>query len=130
VLRALFVVLLARGTARFDVVWLAREPRASTGGGTAMRPSQDMKDTLQKDLELLGKARDELKLQMHLAKADAKSEWAKLEATWTRINEQLQLTRNGTEQPLKDLTSAAKTLLEELRGGYARVREQLKQPEN
>ena len=87
--------------------------------------SQDLKDTFQKELDLLSKARDELKLQLHLAKADAKSEWARLETTWQRVNEQLQLTRNGTEQPLKDISAAAKTLLEELRGGYARVREQL-----
>jgi hypothetical protein len=91
-----------------------------------MGTTQDFRETLQKDLELLGKARDELKLQLHLAKADAKSEWARLESTWQRINEQLQLTRNGTEQPIKDISMAAKTLIDELRNGYARVREQLK----
>ncbi len=92
--------------------------------------SQDFKDTVQKDLALLEKARDELKLQIHLAKADAKSEWAKLESTWQKVNEQGQQTRNGTEQPLKDITSAAKVLIDELRSGYARVREQLKEREN
>jgi len=92
--------------------------------------SQDLKETVQKELDLLGKARDELKLQLHLAKADAKSEWARLETTWQRVNEQLQLTRNGAEQPLKDISAAAKTLLEELRNGYARVREQLKEHPN
>jgi len=95
-----------------------------------MRPTQDLKDTLQKDLELLEKARDELKLQMHLAKADAKSEWAKLESTWQRVQEQVQQTRHGAEQPLKDISSAAKALFEELRSGYARMREQLKPHEN
>jgi hypothetical protein len=95
-----------------------------------MGTTQDLRDTLQKDLELLGKARDELKLQLHLAKADAKSEWAKLESTWQRVNEQVQLTRNGTEQPIKEISSAAKTLLDELRNGYARVREQLKERQN
>lgn len=96
-----------------------------------MRPTQqELKNTFQKDLELLAKARDELKLQVHLAKADAKSEWAKLESTWQKVNEQVQQTRNGTEQPIKDITSAAKVLIDELRAGYARVREQLKEREN
>jgi hypothetical protein len=95
-----------------------------------MRETQEVRDAFQKELALLEKARDELKLQIHLAKADAKSEWAKLETTWQRIQEQVQLTRNGTEQPMKDLGSAAKTLIDELRSGYARVREQLKERDN
>jgi hypothetical protein len=95
-----------------------------------MPDTNEIKESLQRELDLLAQARDEIKVQMHLAKAEAKTEWAKLENTWQRVQEQLQHTRSGTEQPLKDIGSAAKNLVDELKSGYARVREQLKERHN
>ncbi len=91
-----------------------------------MREAQETKAVLQNELASLETARDELKLQLHLAKADAKSEWEKLERTYQRVQEQLQMTRNGAEQPVKDMGSAFRELCVELRNGYARIRDQLK----
>jgi ElaB/YqjD/DUF883 family membrane-anchored ribosome-binding protein len=95
-----------------------------------MPDTQEIKDTLQRELDALSQARDELKLKLHLAKAEAKTEWNKLESTWQRVQEEFQHTKSGAEQPLRDMGKAAKTLLEELRNGYARVREQLKEHNN
>ena len=78
------------------------------------------------ELDMLAKVRDELTLQMHLARADVKSELTRLESTFQRVQEQVQLTRNGAEQPVRELSQAAKQLITELRNGYARVREQLR----
>ncbi len=91
-----------------------------------MRPVEETKNAIQNEWASLEKTRDELKLQLHLAKADAKSEWEKLERTFQRVQEQLQMTRNGAEQPVKDVSAALKELVSELRGGYARIREGLK----
>jgi hypothetical protein len=95
-----------------------------------MPEAHEIKESLQRELDLLTQARDELKVQMHLAKAEAKTEWAKLENTWQRVQEQIQQTRSGTEQPVKDLGSAVRNLMDELKRGYARVREQLKERHN
>ena len=39
--------------------------------------------------EDLRQARDELRVQMHLAKADARDEWEKLEPKWDEFQEKL-----------------------------------------
>jgi hypothetical protein len=91
-----------------------------------MPETQDFREGWQRELELLAKVRDELKLQAHLARAEVRDELDRLENTYQRVQEQVQMTRGGTEQPVKELSQAAKSLLEELRNGYARVREQLK----
>jgi len=45
----------------------------------------DFKDTLSRDIDALRQLRDELKLQIHLAKAEARDRWDKLETKWTEI---------------------------------------------
>lgn len=95
-----------------------------------MREPQEAQNAIQKELSSLETARDELKLKLHLAKADAKSEWEKLERTYQRVQEQVQMMRNGTEQPVKEIGASFKTLCSELLNGYARIREQLTNQHN
>lgn len=100
------------------------------GTEKTMRETQETQNAIQNELRALETVRDELKLKLHLAKADAKSEWEKLEHTYQRIQEQLQMTRNGAEQPLKEIGASFKTLCSELLNGYARIREQLTNQHN
>jgi phage-related minor tail protein len=89
-------------------------------------PDKNLKDTLQRELELLGKARDELKVQMHLAKAEAREEWTRLEGTWQRVQDELKRVGEHAKEPAREMGGAARSLLDELKRGYARVKSQLK----
>jgi hypothetical protein len=83
------------------------------------------KETLERELALLTKMRDELKVQMHLAKADAKDEWAKLEKNWLSVQDELKRVSGDAKEPLKELGAAARGLVGELKTGYERIKNSL-----
>jgi hypothetical protein len=92
-----------------------------------MADTNDLRAALQREIDALGKARDELRLRIHLAKADARDEWKKLETAWLRAQEELKRTGEHTKEPVKEMGNAVRTLLDELKGGYARIRNQIKE---
>ena len=77
-------------------------------------------------LDALRQIRDELRLQIHLARADALDEWEKAEAKWFRIHSQLSMTEAGAAKAAKEATVAWKQLVREMSDGYARVKESLR----
>jgi hypothetical protein len=89
-------------------------------------PTRDLKSLLQQELNRLAEIRDELKVQLRLAKADMQGEWNKLEVTWERVQVELQRVASHTKEPVHTMSEAAKQLLDELKQGYERVRSQLK----
>lgn len=91
-----------------------------------MADVKEVKAGLQRELEALAKARDELKLQVKLAKDEARDEWKKLESTWFGIEAEIKRVGEQTREPVKDMASAARALMEELRRGYDRIKMQLK----
>ncbi|MBS3804908.1 MAG: hypothetical protein KGY54_10200, partial [Oleiphilaceae bacterium] len=54
-----------------------------------------VKDELKRIRETVDRQRDEIRLQLHLARQDAKDEWDDLEEQWDRF-------RNTLEQILRD----------------------------
>ena len=50
-----------------------------------MQEIRELREVWQKELELLAQVRDELALQMHLARADVKDELLRLENTFQRV---------------------------------------------
>lgn len=77
-------------------------------------------------LDALRQIRDELRLQIHLARADALDEWEKAEAKWFRIQSQLSMTEAGAAKAAKEATVAWKQLVREMNDGYSRVRDSLR----
>ena len=95
-----------------------------------MAETKDVKDAksgLQRELEMLAKARDELRLQIKLARADARDEWKKLESLWLGIEAEIKRVGEQSREPVKDIQIAARALMEELRRGYDRIKAQLKE---
>jgi gas vesicle protein len=90
-----------------------------------MSQTKDLKATLQRELESLAQTRDELLVQLSLAKAEAKDEFSQLEERWTRVQDELKRTAEASEGTIKD---SVRALLDDLRTGYERVKTQLKQP--
>ncbi len=77
---------------------------------------------LQKLLEDLKTQRDELRVRLHLAKAEAKDEWERLEHTWEHVRGRMEVVGHEAGKTAKDVGAALRLAAEELRNGYQRVR--------
>lgn len=73
----------------------------------------------------LARLRDELKLQMHLAKADVKTEWEKYEMKWKELQRKLPGIENASAETGREVRQAIQLLMEELTKGYDRIRRAL-----
>ena len=77
-------------------------------------------------LDALRQLRDELRVQIHLARADALDEWEKAEAKWHRVQSQLSMSETGAKKAAKGATAAWRELVREMSDGYSRVREAIR----
>jgi hypothetical protein len=91
-----------------------------------MVDTKEFKESLQREVEALIKARDELKLQLSLAKSEAKDEWSRLETTYERLQGEIKRIGLDAKEPLRDIGAAARQLVGELKRGYTRVKSELK----
>ena len=82
-------------------------------------------DWLSRELEGLREMRDELKLQLHLGKADAKEAFEGVEKRWQHLEAKLKLLREGSKEDLAQIGEAAKLLTEEIRDGYRHLKKLL-----
>ncbi len=90
---------------------------------TTATPTQTTEKTSFETLALL---RDELRLQMHLAKAELRDEWnQKLEPRFWELKTKLDRIEEASAETATELGSAAKLLINELRNGYERIRKSL-----
>ena len=101
----------------------------SGGGELAKRTEEtivsEWKERFQKELDELRRLRDELNVRIHLAKADAKDRWEKLEHEFHRLEAKGRQISQASEEPLRDVRDAARLLIDEIRDGYRRIREAL-----
>ena len=73
-------------------------------------------------LKKLEQRRDELNVQMHLGKAEAKDLWQETEYKWRHLRSQLDEIDNDTGDVAKDVGAAAMIVAEEIRQGYDRLK--------
>ena len=73
-------------------------------------------------LKKLEQRRDELNVQMHLGKAEAKDLWQETEDKWRHLRSQLDEIDNDTGDVAKDVGAAAMIVAEEIRQGYDRLK--------
>lgn len=74
----------------------------------------------------LAQLRDELRVQMHLAKTELRDEWnAKLEPKFTELTTKLDRFEAASTETATELRSVMKVLMDELRDGYERIRKAL-----
>lgn len=84
-----------------------------------------IKENLQKLLAELKQERDEIALRIHLAKAEARDEWQKLETKWEKLNEDYQPVKDALGESAKEVAASLKIVGEELKKGFERVRKSL-----
>ena len=77
------------------------------------------------DIRSLEQLRDELKLQAHLFKADARERWIELEQQWDRLQDELKPVRGAAEGAARDISAAAANLFDTFRDSYDKLRKSL-----
>ena len=85
----------------------------------------EVTEQIAKALEHLKQQRDELQVQLHLAKADAKDEWARLESQWDEIKPKLDAAREEVGKTAESVGAALGLAIDELKKGYERLRSRL-----
>ena len=74
------------------------------------------------EVEGLQRLRDELRVQLHLGKAEARERFEKLEQTWQHLESRLKLIREESGEDLGQIREAASLLVGEIRDGYRHLR--------
>lgn len=77
---------------------------------------------LQKLADDLKTQRDELRVRLHLARAEAREEFEKLEKRWEHLRAKLAVLGKEAGEASKDVREAARLVLDEIRDGYHRVK--------
>jgi chromosome segregation ATPase len=85
----------------------------------------DVKEQITNALEHFKQQRDELQVQLHLAKADAKDEWARLEQQWEETKPKLEAAREEAGKTAESVGAALSLAIDELKKGYERLRSRL-----
>jgi predicted nucleic acid-binding Zn-ribbon protein len=81
-----------------------------------------IKNTLQRELERLREAREELRLQSTLARADMRTEWERLETRFHLAQEEVVRLGEHTKSAAHEIEVRARELFEEIKAGYERIR--------
>ena len=82
-------------------------------------------DDLKKMVDDLTRQRDEINLQLHLAKAEVRDEWDKLEPKWEDVKGKMATVSEVAGQTTESVTAAAGLLADEIREGYERIKKAL-----
>jgi hypothetical protein len=85
----------------------------------------DTLENLQKVCEELKRQRDELQVKLHLAKAEARDEWARLELRWEEAKTKLDIIRREANKTNETVSIGLSLVLNELKNGYDRIRKSL-----
>lgn len=85
-----------------------------------------LENALHNDVKALEFLHDELRVQAHLLKAEAKKRWDELEAKWGSLKEHLQRAEAAADRNRADVDAAIRLLVDALKTGYADIRKALK----
>lgn len=83
------------------------------------------KEKLEAILAELKQHRDELKLKLHLGKAEAADEWEKLERKYQELKARAGVVLDAAGASAGEVGSALELVVEELKNGYRRIRKRL-----
>lgn len=76
-------------------------------------------------LESIKQQRDEINLQLHLAKAEVRDEWEKNERKLDQLKNRMNAVRHEMGDASGDILAALKITAEEIKNGYDRIRKVL-----
>ena len=76
-------------------------------------------------IEGLKQQRDEIRLQIHLAKAGVREEWQEMEKKWEELTAKAAVIGRETGKSSREVFEAVKLVADEVRHGYERIRKRL-----
>jgi predicted nucleic acid-binding Zn-ribbon protein len=79
----------------------------------------------QQAMDKLRQERDELRLKLHLGKAELKDEWETLERKWEQLEARVAGARDEAREASKEVGAAFGILADELGQAYKRIRARL-----
>jgi len=82
-------------------------------------------DRFRPELDTLRAARDELRVQLHLAGAEARDRFEELERRWHRLEGKLGVLADTAAEDAHEVGDAVSLLLHEIREGYEHLRKQI-----
>ena len=85
----------------------------------------DIKEELDELTADLKQKRDELRVQMHLAGAEAKESWENLEKQWTHFEARSAQVADAAKDAGGEIWEATKQLGGEIRDGYDKIRKSM-----
>lgn len=85
----------------------------------------DLGDKLDEIVAALRTERDELRVRLHLLKAEAKDEWEEVEERWEHLESRLKKAGEAASDSGEDIAAAGKQLAEEIGSAYKRIRDSL-----
>jgi len=85
-----------------------------------------MTQTIDELVGELRRMRDELRLQLHLAKADAKTEWDELDKKLNHLEVRLAAARREAKTSAGDVGAALGMVADEVKRGYERLKRSLR----
>jgi len=85
----------------------------------------DMSDKMDALLNSLKTERDELRVKLHLLKAEAKDEWDDVEKHWEHLEGKLGQLKDEAAESGEEIGAASRQLAEEIGKAYRRIRKTL-----
>jgi hypothetical protein len=82
----------------------------------------ELPEEMKKLQDALLQQRDELRVKLHLAKADVRDEWEELEHKWAEVQSKFSQVQKTADKSMDDIEAAARLLAEEIQRGYDRIR--------
>jgi chromosome segregation ATPase len=86
----------------------------------------DLDDKLESLVGRLKTERDELRVRLHLLKAEAKDEWEEMETHWEHLEGRMKKVGEQAAESGEEVAAAGKQLAEEIGHAYQRIRDSLK----
>ena len=80
--------------------------------------ADNLADRLGEEVDRLRAVRDELRVRVHLGRAEVRDRWEKLEKDLQHVEAKLKLVREETRDDIESVADATRNLLKEIRSGY------------
>ena len=84
-----------------------------------------MNEQLEQAWQNLKTQRDEIRLQIHLAKAELKEEWEKLDPAWQKAQHEYEELKEATEDAASDMHKNLTVVTDELSSAFERIKKRL-----
>ena len=83
----------------------------------------ELADRLNEELDRLRAVRDELRVRLHLGRAEIRDRWEKLEKDFEHVEGKLRTLRRESREDVEAVADASKALLQEIRKGYDHLKQ-------